>query len=108
MKKITKELNTKSVKELEKEAQTLRNEIAKGGMRNIVGAYKIIIDTTLSINDMDIKSRQLEVRERELELKEMELKARIDNPDAFTSVTIINDAPKPKDEVDYEFQPNPN
>ena len=32
--------------------------------------------------------------EEEMIKKEKELNARIDNPDAFATVTIINDAPK--------------
>jgi len=32
------------------------------------------------------------VKEKTLELKEQELQARLDNPDAFATVTIINDA----------------
>lgn len=74
--------------------ETLNKELQKqGGFRNIMGAMKVIVDTTAKAISNDIEERKILVQERTLELKEKELNARLENPEAFVVPVIINDAP---------------
>ena len=81
--------------------ENLETELATNGIRNLINLLGNTVDKTLALKRTEIqereytlKERTLAIKERELELKEKELNARIDNPDAFATVTIINDAPK--------------
>jgi purine-nucleoside phosphorylase len=76
----------------------LKLEVEQRGIKGLITLIGNSADKVLAVKDMDLKERAMSIRERELELKEMELKARIENPDAFSTVTIINDAPRHKGE----------
>lgn len=71
----------------------LIKELDVRGMRNLTALLGNTIDKTIELRKLDIAERKMTVAERTLELKEQELQARIDNPDAFATIQIINDAP---------------
>jgi len=73
--------------------ESLKTERDTRGIRSLTALLGNTIDKTIELRKLAIAERKIDVAERTLELKEQELKARIDNPEAFTSVTIINDAP---------------
>ena len=62
------------------------------GIRSLTALLGNTIDKTIELRKLAIAERKIEVQERMLELKEQELQARIDNPDAFSNIQIINDA----------------
>ena len=48
-------------------------------------------DKALATERLELEKRAMTLKERTLELKEKELNARIENPDAFSNVVIIDD-----------------
>ena len=72
----------------------LEEERESNGIRNLISLLGNTIDKTIALKRLDIQDKQLELQVRTLELKEKELEARIENPDAFATVQIINDAPQ--------------
>lgn len=80
--------------------ELLEKEIATSGIRSVVGAYKILVETNVKTKELSLKERNMDIRQQELEIKQKELELRMTNPEAFNTVQIINDAPKPS-ELDY-------
>jgi len=78
--------------------EALKTERDTRGLRGLTALLGNTIDKTLELRKLDLAERKMIVAERTLELKEEELRARIDNPEAFASVTIINDANEYKKE----------
>jgi hypothetical protein len=72
--------------------QNIDDEIERFGLKSLTNIYGVLADKHLASKRLMIEERALQVKERTLELKEQELQARLDNPDAFATVTIINDA----------------
>ena len=73
--------------------ENLIAENNKNGIRNLISLLGNTVDKTMALKRLDIQEKQLELSIRQLELKEQELAARLENPDAFATVQIINDAP---------------
>jgi hypothetical protein len=73
--------------------ENLIEENNKNGIRNLISLLGNTVDKTMALKRLDIQEKQLELSIRQLELKEQELAARLENPDAFATVQIINDAP---------------
>ena len=71
----------------------LEKERDLNGIRNLISLLGNTVDKTIKIRELDIKEKQLELSIRQLALKEKELEMRQENPDAFATVHIINDAP---------------
>ena len=71
----------------------LQLEFDSRGLRSLIALQGNAFDKGMAYERLQLDKRKVDIAERTLELKEQELKARIDNPEAFTSVTIINDAP---------------
>ena len=63
------------------------------GMRSIIALVGNSFDKGMAYEKLELDKRKVEIQERTLELKERELEARIENPDAFATVHIVNDAP---------------
>jgi len=76
------------------ESSNIDDEIGKYGLKSLTNIYGVLADKHLASKKLMIEERAIDVKERTLELKEEELKARIENPDAFATVQIINDAPR--------------
>ena len=70
----------------------MEKEINTRGIKALITITGISYDKTMAYKRLLLDERKVELAERTLELKETELQARIDNPDAFATVTIINDA----------------
>lgn len=75
----------------DKESLKIERDIR--GIRSLTALLGNTIDKTIKLKQLALDERKVDVAERTLELKEQELQARIDNPEAFANVTIINDAP---------------
>jgi len=73
--------------------ENLTKEMGISGIRNLTNLLGNTVDKTMAIKKLDIDEKRLELQIRTLELKEKELNARLDNPEAFAVVQIINDAP---------------
>ena len=70
-------------------------------IKDIAITYGIMIEKEVTIQQLAIDQRKLEIAERQLVLKEKELELRIQQPEAFSNVTIINDLQIPKDDNGY-------
>lgn len=73
--------------------ESLMKERDIRGIRSLTALLGNTIDKTIKLKQLALDERKVDIAERTLELKEQELQARIDNPDAFATVTIVNDAP---------------
>ena len=73
--------------------ETLDNELEKqGGLRAIMGAMKVIVDTNRSALSSAIEERRVLALEKQVKLKEQELELRQSNPEAFAQdIVIVND-----------------
>ena len=74
--------------------ENLQNEIDTRGIRSIIALMGNSYDKTLALSRLRLDERKVDIAERTLQLKEQELNARMLNPEAFTSVTIVNDSDK--------------
>ena len=72
---------------------SLEKERDVRGIRSLTALLGNTIDKTIALKRLALDERKLNIQERTLQLKEEELKARLENPDAFATVQIINDAP---------------
>lgn len=71
----------------------LEQERNKNGIRNLINLLGNTVDKTIKVKELSIKEKQLELSIRQLDLKEREFEARLENPEAFATVQIVNDAP---------------
>lgn len=76
--------------------ENLKVEFDIRGLRSLIALQGNAFDKGMKYESLQLDKRKVDIAERTLELKEEELRARIDNPEAFASVTIINDAPMEK------------
>lgn len=76
--------------------ESLKNERDTRGIRSLTALLGNTVDKTIALKKLELDERNTLVKEKTLELKEKELNARIENPDAFATVQIINDAPAEK------------
>lgn len=74
----------------------LEEEFAKRGIGKLIVLMGNSFDKALATERLELEKRAMTLKERTLELKEKELNARIENPEAFTTVTIINDIEEAK------------
>ena len=81
--------------------ENMQNELDVRGMRSLIALQGNMLDKAMAYERLDLEKRKVDIAERTLELKEEELEARINNPDAFATVQIINDAPKEEEENIY-------
>ena len=72
--------------------ENLQQEFDMRGLRSLIALQGNAFDKGMAYERLELDKRKVSIQERTLELKEEELKARIDNPDAFATVTIVNDA----------------
>lgn len=79
--------------------ESLKTERDIRGIRSLTALLGNTIDKTIALKRLALDERKVEIQARTLELKEQELKARLDNPDAFATIQIINDAPVTKDNI---------
>lgn len=70
----------------------LQLEFEQRGLRSLIALQGNAFDKGMAYEKLQLDKRKVSIQERTLELKEEELKARIENPDAFATVTIVNDA----------------
>ena len=73
--------------------ESLKTERDERGIRSLTALLGNTIDKTIALKRLTLEERKVDIAERTLQLKEQELQARIENPDAFATVQIINDAP---------------
>ena len=76
------------------DSDTLDFEIGKNGIRSLIALIGNSFDKGIAYDRLQLDKRKVDIAERTLGLKEQELQARILNPEAFTSVTIVNDSSK--------------
>ncbi len=74
------------------DSETLDYEIGKNGIRSLIALIGNSFDKGMAYERLQLDERKVDIAERTLTLKETELQARIDNPDAFNEVIIINEA----------------
>lgn len=72
--------------------ENLKAEFDTRGLRSLIALQGNAFDKGMAYERLDLDKRKVNIAERTLELKEQELQARIDNPDAFAAITIINDS----------------
>jgi len=75
----------------------MKKELESRGLRSLITLQGVMFDKGMAYEKLQLDVKKLNLQERTLELKERELAARIDNPDAFTTVTIINDVEEAKE-----------
>ena len=73
--------------------ENMQKEFDTRGLRSIIALVGNTLDKGMAYEKLQLERAKLDIQERTLELKEQELQARLDNPDAFATVQIINDAP---------------
>ena len=73
--------------------ENMQQEFDTRGLRSIIALVGNTLDKGMAYEKLQLERAKLDIQERTLELKEQELQARLDNPDAFATVQIINDAP---------------
>jgi len=73
-------------------SETLDYEIGKNGIRSIIALIGNSFDKGMAYERLMLDKEKVSLQRDTFELKKQELQARIDNPDAFATVTIINDA----------------
>jgi len=73
--------------------ENLQHEFSQRGIAKLITLIGNSFDKTFAYEKLQLDKRRMDIHERELELKEQELKARMENPDAFAAIQIINDAP---------------
>jgi len=78
--------------------ENMEIEFKERGMRALIALQGNMFDKGMAYEKLQLDKRKVTVSERTLELKEEELQARIDNPEAFATVQIINDAPVEKND----------
>ena len=78
--------------------ENMQEEFKMRGLRSIIALVGNSFDKGMALEKLELDKRKVEVAERTLELKEQELKARMENPEAFATVQIINDAPIERNE----------
>ena len=71
--------------------------IAKGDLKQLMTVFGILSDKHFGSKRIDQEERRLTIQDRMAVLKERELNARIEHPDAFSTVTIIDDSHKVND-----------
>lgn len=71
----------------------LEEERKERGLRNHINLLGNVIDKSIKLQNLDIRHKELEISLKQLELKEKEFNARMENPEAFAVVQIVNDAP---------------
>jgi hypothetical protein len=81
--------------------KNMEKELDVRGMRSLIALQGNMLDKGMAYERLELEKRKVDIAERMLELKEEELEARINNPDAFATVQIINDAPKEEEENIY-------
>jgi hypothetical protein len=69
----------------------LEEEFVKRGIGKLIVLMGNSFDKALATERLELEKRAMTLKERTLELKEKELNARIENPDAFSNVVIIDD-----------------
>jgi len=74
--------------------ENMQTEFELRGLRSIIALVGNSFDKGMAYEKLDLDKRKVELQERTLELKEQELQARLENPEAFTTVTIIDDSDK--------------
>ena len=84
----------------------LETEIQQRGIRSLITLIGNSADKVIATEELEIKKRQMSVKEKELALRERELEARLEQPDAFKDVQIINDAPEPKEDKNNDQSEN--
>lgn len=77
-------------------------EFKQRGMRALIALQGNMFDKGITYQRLELDKRKVDLTERALELKERELNARIENPESFATVTIINDV----DEVAAYYKKN--
>lgn len=75
--------------------ENLKAEFDARGIRSLISLMGNSFDKAMAYE-------RLQLDKRTLELKERELQARLDNPDAFATVTIVNDAPHKKEDEQWK------
>jgi len=78
--------------------ENMQLEFDNRGLRSIIALVGNSFDKGMAYERLELDKRKTNIQEKTLELKVQELQARLDNPEAFHSVTIINDAPKDKED----------
>ena len=71
--------------------KNMRTEMEVRGMRALIALQGNMLDKGMAYEKLVLDKRRIELAERTLELKEQELNARLDNPDAFSNIVIVND-----------------
>lgn len=66
--------------------------IAKGDLKQLMTVFGVLSDKHFGSKRVEQEERRLAIQDRMAVLKERELNARIENPDAFSTVTILNDS----------------
>lgn len=72
--------------------ESLENELERYGIKNLISLLGNSIDKTIKVQELELHKEKVALQTRTLELKERELEARLEKPEAFGNVTIINDA----------------
>ena len=70
------------------------NRVVKenNGLRNLMTVMGVLSDKHIAGKRVEQDERRLNIQERMADIKERELNARLENPDAFTNITIIDDS----------------
>ena len=85
--------------------ESLRTELEKRGIRNLTALLGNSVDKIVKVHELEIHKKKLELQERKLALKEKELEARMERPELFDNVTIINDADKAAEYYEEQYKP---
>jgi hypothetical protein len=72
--------------------ENLNKEFDARGLRSLIALQGNAFDKGMALEKLELDKRKTVIAERTLTLKEEELNARIENPNAFANVTIVNDA----------------
>lgn len=68
--------------------------VNKDDIRPLMTVVGVFSDKNMAIKKLILDQRKIEIQERTLELKEKELNLRVENPDLFNTVTVVNDSDK--------------
>jgi len=88
--RVLEELDKKD----ENEKDVITRLVEKDDIRPLMTVVGVFSDKNFAIKKLLMDERKIEIQERTLELKEKELNARIENPDLFNTVTVVNDSDK--------------
>ncbi len=70
--------------------ENLQTEFSNNGIRSLISLLGNTVDKTMSLKRYELSKQELALKERTLALKEKELEARLDNPDAFSNIVIVD------------------